>query len=60
MSTGAASGAGVGVTVAFGTTLFLVTGTLTISFFSIPVAASLVVTSFCSSSTTGTTSWVEF
>lgn len=38
-----------------GTTLFLTTGTLTFSFFSVPVVASLVITSFSSSSTTGTT-----
>jgi hypothetical protein len=41
---------------AFGTTLFFLTGTLTISFFSSSVIGSLVVTSFTSSSITGTTS----
>jgi len=40
--------------------LFFFTGTLITSFFSSPVEASLVVTSFSSSSTTGTTSCVEF
>jgi len=40
----------------FGTTLFLVTGTLTTSFFSSPVVSSFVVTTLSSFSTTGTTS----
>lgn len=61
MSTAGESGAEVGSTLeALGTILFFLTGTLTISFFSSPVIVSFVVTSFCSSSTTGTTSWVEF
>jgi len=44
-----------GTVTALGTTLFLVTGIFTISFFSSPVVVSLVVTSFYSSSTTGIT-----
>jgi len=49
-----------GMVTAFGTTLFLVTGTLMTSFFSYPVDGSFVVTSFVSSSTTGITSCVAF
>jgi len=57
----AASATGTGAPATFFvTTLFLVTGTLIYSTFSSPVAASLVLTVFNSSSTTGTTSWVEF
>ena len=55
---GAANGVAVGKV--FATTLFLTSGTLTISFFAYPVVGSVVVTSLATYSTTGTTSWVEF
>jgi hypothetical protein len=48
---GAAATTGAGLFITF----YFVTGTLIISFFSSPVAMSLVLTSFSTSSTTGTT-----
>ena len=50
------TGATGAVGINFAITLFFFTGILTIYFYSTPVAGSFVVTSFSSSSTTGTTS----